>query len=133
MPRNALEDLTEIRSVGKADLDGNFLHGGGGAGQHLFGFGNAVLGNVFGRRHLEDRQKDRAVIGLSDAAQIGQHRRVETVVVGVIGLNIFDRTVNEGVFAAKGVGVAIDFGLKLSEILTSEANAKKIKASLQCR
>ena len=37
------------------------------------------------------------------------------------------------IITAKGAGVAIDFGLKLSEILTSEVNAKKIRASLQCR
>ncbi len=37
------------------------------------------------------------------------------------------------IITAKGAGVAIEFGLKLSEILTGEANAKKIKASLQCR
>lgn len=37
------------------------------------------------------------------------------------------------IITAKGAGVAIDFGLKLSEILTTEANAKKIRASLQCR
>lgn len=36
------------------------------------------------------------------------------------------------IITAKGPGVAIDFGLKLSEILTDEKNAKKIKASLQC-
>lgn len=37
------------------------------------------------------------------------------------------------IITAKGAGVAIEFGLKLSEILTGETNAKKIKASLQCR
>lgn len=37
------------------------------------------------------------------------------------------------IITAKGAGVALEFGLKLSEILTDEANAKKIKASLQCR
>ncbi len=36
------------------------------------------------------------------------------------------------IITAKGAGVAIDFGLKLSEVLTGETNAKKIKASLQC-
>lgn len=42
--------------------------------------------------------------------------------------------VQDGKFVtAKGAGVAVEFGLKLSEILTSEANAKKIKASLQCK
>lgn len=45
-----------------------------------------------------------------------------------------DGVVQDGkIITAKGAGVAIDFGLKLSEILTSETNAKKIKASLQCR
>ena len=37
------------------------------------------------------------------------------------------------IVTAKGAGAAIEFGLKLSEILTSETNAKKIKASLQCK
>lgn len=36
------------------------------------------------------------------------------------------------IITGKGPGAAVDFGLKLSEILTGEANAKKIKASLQC-
>ncbi len=45
-----------------------------------------------------------------------------------------DGVVQDGkIITAKGAGIAIDFGLKLSEILTTEANAKKIKASLQCR
>ncbi len=45
-----------------------------------------------------------------------------------------ESVVHDGkIVTAKGAGVAIEFGLKLSEILTSEANSKKIKASLQCK
>lgn len=44
-----------------------------------------------------------------------------------------DGVVRDGkIITAKGAGVAVDFGLKLAEVLTSEANAKKIKAALQC-
>ena len=37
------------------------------------------------------------------------------------------------IITAKGAGVAVEFGLKLSEALTGEASARKIKAALQCR
>ncbi len=37
------------------------------------------------------------------------------------------------IITAKGAGAAIEFGLKLSEILAGETEAKKIRASLQCR
>ena len=45
-----------------------------------------------------------------------------------------ERVVRDGnIITAKGAGVAVEFGLKLSEALTGEASARKIKAALQCR
>ncbi len=51
------------------------------------------------------------------------------------GAEISDESVVQdgNIITAKGAGVAVEFGLKLSAILTSEASARKIKAALQCR
>ncbi len=53
----------------------------------------------------------------------------------LMGAEIPDESVvrDGNIITAKGAGVAVEFGLALSEALTSEANARKIKASLQCR
>lgn len=37
------------------------------------------------------------------------------------------------IITAKGAGVAVEFGLKLAEVMKSPASAAKIKAALQCR
>ncbi len=37
------------------------------------------------------------------------------------------------IITARGAGVAVDFGLKLIEVLSSEAESRRIKASIMCR
>ena len=45
-----------------------------------------------------------------------------------------ESVVQDGRFiTAKGAGVALEFALKLSALLTSDENAKALSASLQCR
>ena len=38
----------------------------------------------------------------------------------------------DNIIMAKGAGVAVDFALKLVEVLLGEARAKQLRASIQC-
>ena len=53
----------------------------------------------------------------------------------LLGAEIPDESVVQDgkIITAKGAGVAVEFGLKLSEILAVAPKANKIRASLQCR